>query len=242
MKTRYLSTCTAKGIIHDMAVEDIVSASILSADFGHLADDIKAVEDAGADWIHVDIMDGHFVPEIALGPVLVRACRKAAKVPLDVHLMVDDPGNRLETYIDAGADWLSVQIETSPHIDRVLRRIRELGAHPGIVLNPGTPAASLQEVIDLVDLVLVMTVNPGYSGQSFLTSVMRKIGEIRAMLDAAGSSARLEVDGGISPSTIAQVMQAGADTFVAASAIFKHDDGPAAGTRDLIEAIRAARG
>lgn len=239
---RSLSTNGPKGIIHMMTKKDILAASILSADFGQLATEIKTVEDAGADWIHVDIMDGHFVPQIALGPVLLRACRAAATCPLDVHLMVENPDKRLETYVEAGADWLSVQVETSPHIDRVLRRIRELGAHPGIVLNPGTPAASIKEIIHLVDLVLVMTVNPGYSGQSFLGSVMHKVCEIRTMLDEAGSKARLEVDGGISAETVSQALAAGADTFVAASAIFKHTEGPAAGTRALIEAIQAARG
>lgn len=225
-----------------MTTQRLLSPSILSADLTRLAEDIHAVEEAGADWIHVDIMDGHFVPEIALGPVMVRACRKATSLPLDVHLMVEKPGDCIKTYVDAGADWLSVQIETVVHSDRVLRAIRDMGAHPGIVLNPGTPAATLKEVLPLVDLVLVMTVNPGYSGQSFLPHVMAKVTEIRGMLDASGSTAHLEVDGGINAETLPAALEAGADTFVAASAIFKHPEGPGAGVHALRDAIRTVRG
>ncbi|MBN2555350.1 MAG: ribulose-phosphate 3-epimerase [Anaerolineales bacterium] len=225
-----------------MANRRLLSTSVLSADLGCLAEEIRAVEEAGADWIHVDVMDGHFVPEISFGPVIVKACRAATSLPLDVHLMVEDPGIRIASYIDAGANWLSVQIEACVHINRVLQAIRELGAHPGIVLNPGTPAASLKEILHLVDLVLVMTVNPGYSGQSFLPHVAHKVAEIRSMLDEIDSSARLEVDGGIAPATVPIVIEAGADTFVAASAVFKHPQGPAAGTLELSEAIRGYKG
>jgi len=237
-----LSTGWAKGIIVRMTKRRLLSTSVLSADLGCLAEEIHSVEGAGADWIHVDVMDGHFVPEISFGPVIVKACRAATSLPLDVHLMVEDPGSRIASYIDAGANWLSVQIEACVHIDRVLRAIRERGAHPGIVLNPGTPAASLKEILHLVDLVLVMTVNPGYSGQSFLPHVAHKVAEIRSMLDETGSSARLEVDGGIAPATVPVMIEAGADTFVAASAIFKHPQGAAAGTMELIEAIRGLEG
>jgi ribulose-phosphate 3-epimerase len=211
----------------------IISPSILSADFTRLGEQIAECEAAGADWIHVDVMDGHFVPNLTMGPFVVEACRRATRLPLDVHLMIERPENLLEAFAKAGATNLTVHVETCPDVVRTLKMIRDLGCKPGVTLNPNTPAESLREAISFADLVLVMTVYPGYSGQSFMESVVPKIAQIREMLDEDKSAARLEVDGGITPGNISQVRAAGADTIVAAYAIFKNPDGIAAGIQSL---------
>lgn len=214
----------------------ILAPSILSADFLHLGDQIAACEAAGADWIHIDVMDGHFVPNLTMGPFIVEACRRATRLPLDVHLMIEQPEHLLEAFAKAGATSLTVHVETCPHLHRTLQQIKSLGCKAGVVLNPGTPASALEEVLHLADLVLVMSVNPGFSGQSFLPEVLPKIRQIRQKLDKIRSTAWLEVDGGLNAETISLVRQAGATAFVAASAIFHHPQGIAAG----IDALRAA--
>jgi len=197
-----------------------LSASILSADFGCLADQIERVASAGADWIHVDVMDGHFVPNITMGPPLVRSVRKITQLPLDVHLMIDDPDRYLEAFVDAGADRIGVHPEACVHLHRTLQRIRELGASPTVTLNPATPLQSIQYVLGRVDMVLLMTVNPGFSGQSFLPEVLPKIRELRKSIDASGLPVLIEVDGGIHLDTIGDALAAGADVFVSGSGIF----------------------
>lgn len=213
-----------------------IAPSIFAADFLKLGEAIQSAEEAGADWIHVDIMDGHFVPNLSMGPLFVEACRRATRLPLDVHLMVSDADAYLQPFADAGADSLSVHIEGGPHVHRTLSRIHELGKRAGIVLNPATPAVAIEEVLPMVDLVLVMTVNPGFSGQTFIASMLPKIRRIRDRIQNLGLKTRLEVDGGITAMTAPQAAAAGADTFVAASAVFKHPNGIQAG----IEALRSA--
>ncbi len=215
----------------------VIAPSILSADFRSLGADIAACEAAGADWIHVDVMDGHFVPNITLGPVIVEACRKATSLPLDVHLMIEKPEKMLAAFAKAGADRLTVHVETCPHLHRTLQQIRDLGVKPGVTLNPSTPAVALKEVLHMVDLVLVMTVNPGFGGQSFIESQLAKITEIRSMLDAVNPNAWLEVDGGISERTLPEARSAGANAFVAGNAVFNHPKGIAAGVQALRSAI-----
>jgi ribulose-phosphate 3-epimerase len=214
-----------------------LSPSILSADFLHLQDAIGQAEAAGADWIHIDVMDGHFVPNLTMGPFIVEACRRATRLPLDVHLMIEQPDRLIPAFVDSGADYLTVHVETCPNLHRTLQSIRDRQVHPGVSLNPGTPAATIVEVVPMLDLVLVMSVNPGYSGQGFIPAVVPKIHQLRTLLQAAGSEARLEVDGGITPKTAPQVVQAGADTLVAASAIFGHSEGIAAGIAALRRSV-----
>jgi ribulose-phosphate 3-epimerase len=217
--------------------EIILSTSILSADFARLSEEIKEAEAAGADWIHVDVMDGHFVPNLTMGPFIVETCRRITTLPLDVHLMVDNPEDLIEAFANAGADRLSVQVESTPHIYRLLERIGELGCHPGVVINPGTPASSLSEVLHLADLVLVMTVNPGYSGQEFIPGVLEKIAQVRQMIDERRLETFIQVDGGITTETLPLTYRAGARVFVAATAIFKHPAGVAAGIAELRQAV-----
>lgn len=207
-----------------MAHPLFIAPSILSADFTRLAEAVGLVEDAGADWVHVDVMDGHFVPNLTIGPPVVRALKRIATRPLDVHLMVSDPDRTAEWYVDAGADIVTVHVEAATHLHRTLERIREGGASPGVTLNPATPASRLQEVLGMVDVVLVMSVNPGFGGQSFIESSLGKIAEIARMCRDAGVSPRIEVDGGIDQVTAARVVAAGADTLVAGNAIFGTDD------------------
>jgi len=214
-----------------------IAPSILSADFGKLADEIRDVEQGGADWIHVDVMDGRFVPNITLGPVIVAAARKATRLPVDVHLMIVEPERYLEAFAEAGADVISVHVETSPHLQRTLAEIRRLGKRAGVVLNPHTTESALQYVLEDVDLVLVMSVNPGFGGQAFLPSVLPKIERVRALIDRAGLAIELEVDGGVAPETARRVVDAGARVLVAGSAVFGHRDRKAA-----ISAIRRAAG
>ena len=214
--------------------EFLFSPSVLSADFTQLGDQIKRAEQAGADWFHIDVMDGHFVPNISMGPFVVEACRRATDLPLDVHLMIEKPERYLENFISAGADILTVHIETCPEIDKTLNKIRELGCKAGITLNPGTGAEQIQPYLKLVDLVLVMTVQPGFSGQSFMMDILPKIGQIRKSIDKIKPGVLLEVDGGINPETIRFAYDQGARVFVAASAIFKHPQGIKAGIDSLL--------
>ena len=195
------------------------------------------MEAGGGDWLHVDVMDGHFVPNLTMGPFIVATCRRISQLSIDVHLMVDNPDVMIPWYAQAGADRISVQIETCPHIYRTLQTIRSLGKHPGIVLNPGTPASSIREVLHLVDLVLIMSVNPGASGQSFIPEVVPKIAEVSRMIQESRSSAQIQVDGGICPDTLALVYEAGARVFVSATCIFKAPGGIAAGIKALRDAV-----
>ena len=204
-----------------MAASPLICPSILASDFSRLGEEVRALEGAGADWIHVDVMDGHFVPNLTLGPDLVKAIRPHSSLPFDVHLMVAPVDNWLEAYRDAGADILSVHPESGPHVHRTLGRIRQLGAKAGLVFNPGTPLSVLEEVVDLVDLVLIMSVNPGFGGQKFIDSALRKIGRARDILDRAGSSAHLQVDGGVTSANAAACVAAGADALVAGSFVFR---------------------
>ncbi len=215
----------------------IIAPSILSADFTQLASQIAACESAGADWIHVDVMDGHFVPNMTVGPLIVEACRRATKLPLDVHLMIEKPERYLEAFAEAGASGLTVHVETCPHIHRTLEHIRSLGCRAGVTLNPGTPVVMIDPVLHLADLVLVLTVNPGFGGQAFLSETIGKITEIRRRLDGIGSEAYLEVDGGIASNTLPIVKNAGANAFVSGSAVFKYPRGIQAGIWALREAI-----
>ena len=215
----------------------LICPSILASDFARLGEEVAALEAAGADWIHVDVMDGHFVPNITLGPDIVKAIRPHTTLPFDVHLMVAPVDPWLEAYREAGADILTVHPESGPHLHRTLGRIRQLGAKAGVVLNPGTPVDVVAEVVDLVDLVLLMSVNPGFGGQSFIDTTLKKIERTRALLDAAGSKARLQVDGGVTSANAAACVAAGADALVAGSFVFK--GGPAA-YADNIAALKRA--
>ncbi len=222
-----------------MSPKFIIAPSILSADFTCLGADVSACEAAGADWLHVDVMDGHFVPNLTMGPLIVEACRRITQLPLDVHLMIERPEQLLDAFAKAGASRLIVHVETCPHLHRTLQHIKSLGCAAGVTLNPSTPAVAIEPVLGMVDQVLVMSVNPGFGGQSFIPESLAKIRQIRAMLDDLGSSARLEVDGGIDAATLPEVRAAGADAFVAGTAVFKHPQGIAAGIRALQESLRS---
>jgi ribulose-phosphate 3-epimerase len=211
----------------------VLAPSILSADFSRLGEELKTIENAGADWVHVDIMDGHFVPNMSMGRKALEACKKVTNLPLDVHLMVNSPEKFIQWYAQSGANHLTVHVEATPNIHRVLQRIHELGCQAGITLNPGTPVTALDSILHMVDLVLVMTVNPGFGAQKFLPETLPKIQDIRRKLDQVNPEALIQVDGGISPATIRQVAQAGAQVFVAGNAIFSHIDGPASGITAL---------
>jgi ribulose-phosphate 3-epimerase len=196
---------------------------VLSADFGRLRAEVQAVADAGADWIHVDVMDGRFVPNITAGPVVVEAIRAATDLPVDVHLMIVEPEKYVQAFAEAGADIITVHVEASTHLHRTLQHIRSLGKRAGVTMNPHTPPDFLRFLLPNVDLVLVMSVNPGFGGQSFIASSNAKLSEIRAMIDDSGYDIDLEVDGGIKPGTASQVVDAGADVLVAGSAIFNQE-------------------
>ena len=201
-----------------------IAPSILSADFGRLAAEIEAVEKAGADWIHVDVMDGHFVPNLTIGPPVVRAVRRATKLPLDVHLMIEAPERSLADYAEAGADRIGVHVETCPHLHRTVQQIRGLGKRACVVLNPSTPALAVEPVLGDIDQVLVMSVNPGFGGQSFIEGVLPKLVQLRRWIDERGLPVELEVDGGISADTIERAARAGANVFVAGTAVFGAPD------------------
>jgi len=200
----------------------LIAPSILSADFAQLGTQIHEVEAAGADWIHVDVMDGHFAPNLSMGPVVVEACRRVTRLPLDVHLMVEQPARFLEPFARAGADHLTVHIESDPRVDQIVRSIRELGLRAGVSLNPSTPPEALAEVLPLVDVVLVMSVNPGYSGQQFLPESLERIAELRRLLPRK----LIQVDGGITLENIRSVREAGADLMIAGSSVFADGDLP----------------
>ena len=202
----------------------LIAPSILSADFSKLGDEIKAVEAAGADWIHADVMDGHFVPNITIGPLVVEAVKRVTDLPIDVHLMIENPDNYISAFAEAGASYISVQVETCIHLNRTVQLIKDCGAQAGIVLNPSTSLSSLEWVLEDVDYVLIMSVNPGFGGQSFIPSSLDKIKVLRRQLQDRGLSVLIEVDGGVNENTIAAIASAGADIFVAGSAIFGSQD------------------
>jgi ribulose-phosphate 3-epimerase len=201
-----------------------IAPSILAADFGRLAAEVQAVERAGADWIHVDVMDGHFVPNLTIGPAVLKAVRRATPLPLDVHLMIEAPERSLADYAAAGADRIGVHVETCPHLHRTLQQIRALGKKACVVLNPATPASAVEPVLCDVDQVLVMSVNPGFGGQSFIESSLPKLAQLRRWIDERELAVELEVDGGISPDTIERAARAGANVFVAGTAVFGEPD------------------
>ena len=215
----------------------LFSASILSADFLHLGEQIQAAEQAGVDWIHIDVMDGSFVPNLTMGPFIVAACRQVTRLPLDIHLMVNHPENLIPAFAQAGASILSVHVENSPHLHRTLQLIRELGCKAGVVLNPATPAWMVFPVLHMVDLALVMTVNPGFAGQEFIPEVLPKVSQVRQELDRINPDGLVEVDGGITNGTLCLAAQAGAQVFVSATSIFKHPAGIAAGVQALRTAL-----
>ena len=211
-----------------------IAPSILSADFARLGDSIAEAEAAGADWIHVDVMDGHFVPNITIGVPVVAAIRKVTKLPLDVHLMIERPDRYIEAFAGAGADWLTVHVEAERHLHRAVQAIRQHGAKAGVSLNPATPAAALDEILPYVDLVLVMSVNPGFGGQQFIETSVAKIASIRRAVDDGGHAVEIEVDGGISPATVGRVARAGASVVVAGAAVY-------GGPKSVAENIQAIR-
>jgi len=223
-----------------MTLPILLSPSILSADFTRLGDQLKEAEQAGADWFHIDVMDGHFVPNLTMGPFIVETCRRATSLPLDVHLMIEAPERLLTAFGDAGADWLTVHQETCPHLHRTLETIRGLGMKAGASLNPSTPATTLSEVLPYLDLVLIMTVDPGFSGGKYIR-LLEKIRTVRTWRDQGLTSARVAVDGGITPNTAPEVVQAGADVLIAATAVFRHAEGIRAGLQSLRASIRQAQ-
>jgi ribulose-phosphate 3-epimerase len=210
-----------------------IAPSILSADFARIAEEISRVEAAGADMIHVDVMDGHFVPNFTIGPPIVNAIRKVTKLPLDVHLMMTNPDDFIPEFIDAGSNYLTVHVETCPHLHRTIQSIRERGAKAGVTLNPATPLVTVEEILPEADLLLIMSVNPGFGGQSFIPGVLEKLKRARKIINERGLKVELEVDGGVKPDNIASLSKAGADIFVAGSAIF--------GSKDYKETIQRMR-
>ncbi len=202
----------------------LIAPSILSADFTRLKEEIQAVETAGADWIHADVMDGHFVPNLTFGPMVVEAVRRSTALPIDVHLMIHEPDRYIPDFAKAGATYISVHAETCAHLNRTVQLIRDCGARPGVVLNPATPVETLQWILEYLDFVLVMSVNPGFGGQRFIPNSIAKIALLKKMITDKGLQTLIQVDGGVSPQTIADIAAAGADVFVAGSAIFNSPD------------------
>ncbi|ROQ90720.1 ribulose-phosphate 3-epimerase [Desulfosoma caldarium] len=202
----------------------LLAPSILSADFGRLAEEVRAVEEAGADWIHVDVMDGHFVPNITIGPDVVKAVRRATTLPVDVHLMITDPDRYLEAFVTAGADWLGVHVEACVHLHRTVQRIRELGAKASVAVNPATPLCLVEPILEHVDMVLLMTVNPGFGGQKFIGSAVSKIRQLRRWIDDRSLDVLIQVDGGVCVDTVDVLVESGVDVFVAGSAVFQGSD------------------
>ena len=222
-----------------MTMQDVrIAPSILSADFAELGKEITAVAEAGAEVIHVDVMDGHFVPNITIGPLIVEAARRVTDRVLDVHLMISDADSYVDRFAAAGADWLTVHVEACPHLQRTVSRIRELGLKAGVVLNPATPLTSIEYVLDDIDLVMLMGVNPGFGGQSFIPSTLAKIGVLRELIEQRGLDIGIEIDGGVSPQTIYAIARAGANIFVAGSAVYNSDDYDQVITQLRIEAER----
>lgn len=210
-----------------------IAPSVLSADFSRLGEEVSAVEKAGADVIHVDVMDGHFVPNLTIGPLVVKGLKKLTSLPLDVHLMIENPGRYIEAFAEAGSDWITVHAEVCPRLKSMVKRIRQLGVRPGIVLKPATSLQTLYPVLDDLDLILIMSVNPGFGGQSFIPSTLKKIERLRRIIDRDGYRLDLEVDGGIKVENIGEVARAGGDIFVVGTGIFK--------TQNYEETIRKLR-
>jgi len=201
-----------------------IAPSILSADFSKLGDEIKSVEEAGADWIHVDVMDGHFVPNITIGPLVVEATRRVTSLPIDVHLMIENPDRYIKDFTKAGADLISVQVEACVHLNRTVQMIKESGLRAGAVLNPSTPLSSIEWILEDVDFIMIMSVNPGFGGQDFIPNSLDKVGALRRMIRDRGLATLIEIDGGVNEKTIKNLSDAGVDVFVAGSAIFKSPD------------------
>ncbi len=220
--------------------ELLIAPSMLAADLGQLSREARLAEDAGADWIHVDVMDGQFVPNLTMGPGVTRALRAATSIPLDVHLMIETPERLIDEFVDAGADRITVHQETCPHLHRVVQQIRDAGVSPGVAINPATPVESLREIVSFVDLILVMTVNPGFGGQPFIPNSPQKVGRTHQLLVESGREAkvRIQVDGGIGVETAPRVVEAGATVLVAGSAVFGAEGGP----NQAIPQLRAAAG
>ena len=218
-----------------------LAPSILSADFARLAEEIHCVEEGGASVIHVDVMDGHFVPNITIGPPVVASLRKVTSLPLDCHLMIENPDDYIQALVDAGADWISVHQEACRHLHRTLDHIRTCGANPGVVINPATPVQTLGEVLHLVDYVLVMSINPGFGGQRLIPESLEKVRKLTVMRAAKNTNFRLEIDGGISVETVGSAVRAGAEILVAGNALFGHGD-PTANSRELLKAATEATG
>lgn len=216
-----------------------IAASILAADFGRLSEEVSAAAEAGADWIHVDIMDGRFVPNITLGAKGVSAVRQSTELPVDVHLMIEEPHRHLEAFAEAGADIITVHQETSPHLHRTVQRIRELGVRPGVTLNPGTPIEAVAEVLPDVDLVLIMSVNPGFGGQRFIPQSLARLERTRSLLPPGSDGIEVEVDGGVSEKNALVLARAGATVLVAGTAVFRHPEGVSAGISALRKAMDA---
>ncbi len=214
-----------------------LAASILSADYASLGEQVSEASKAGIDYVHVDIMDGHFVPALTWGPGTVEAIKKWTNLPIDVHMMVEEPENHIDSFVRAGADIITVHQESAVHLHRIVAQIKERGASAGVAINPGTPVSAIEEVLHLLDVVLVMTVNPGFPGQKFVPGIEHKIARVRAVIDRVGGGAMLEVDGGINSSTASLVVGSGAKMLVAGSAVFDHDGGVFAAVRDLRESI-----